>query len=122
MNRNVYGTWSIIFAGLALPITVLVVGVVSWYFKSTNPDNVNILASLAYLRPILLSSIATFVVVMLAAIVCALLGKRRDESPQLSNIGLFLVVVVSVLSLFGAIAHSNAGDAEEAYRIKTSQE
>jgi hypothetical protein len=115
------GRKSIIFASLATPATLLVSGVVSWLYKSSNPDNVDITAGLAYLRPILLSSFVTFGVFMLVALSFALKGKKRDQSPELSYLGLSLVVVLTLVSIAGAVAYSGAGDAEEAYRQQQAE-
>jgi hypothetical protein len=55
----------VVLASIATPITLLVSGLVAWLYKSNNPDNVDITAGLAYLRPILISTFATFGVLML---------------------------------------------------------
>lgn len=114
MNTN--GRTSIILASLALPLTVLISGTIAWVLKSTNPDNVDVTAGLAYLRPILLSALITFAITMLAAFMFAIRGKRLDKSPELGTLGLLLVVVLTLLSIAAGIANKGAGDAEDAYR------
>lgn len=114
MNR--YGRLSIIFASLALPLALLISGTITWYLKAHNPDNVDITAGLAYLRPILVSAFVTFGASMVLSLWFAVRGKRHDASPGLSYLGIVLVVVVTLMSLASGIAQKGAGDAEDAYR------
>lgn len=114
MNTN--GRISIILASAALPLAMLISGTVAWILKSSNPDNVDVTAGLAYLQPILVSAFVTFAITMLGALVFAIRGKRRDKSSELSTLGLLLVVILTLLSIGAGIANKGAGDAEDAYR------
>lgn len=119
MNRH--GRISIIFASLAFPLALLISSTAAWYLKSHNPDNVDVTAGLAYLRPILLSAFVTFGLCMVLSLWFALWGKRHDNSPELSYLGILLIIVVTLVTLASAIAQRGAGNAEESYRKQQSE-
>lgn len=120
MNTN--GKRSVLFASLALPTTLVISGMISWYLKSHNPDNVDITAGLAYLRPILVSGFVTFIVMMLVSLLSGIRGLRQDTSKELSSLGIKLVIVLTVLSLAAGIASNGTSKAQDAYRDKKAQE
>ena len=119
MNKN--GRRAIFCAALALPLSLLVSGTIAWYLKTNNPDNVDITAGLAYLRPILVSAFATFTIVMLVGLVSALRGRKHDASPELSYIALALVIALTALSLAAGVANKGASDAQDRYRDQKTQ-
>ena len=120
MNNN--GKRSIICAALALPLALVFSNIVSWYFKSNNPDNVDITAGLAYLRPILVTGFVTFGVVMGVGLISALAGRKKDASAELSKLGLMLVVVITILSLVAGIASKVTSTAQDNYREQKARE
>jgi uncharacterized membrane protein len=120
MNKD--GKRAIICAALALPLSLVVSGTIAWYLKANNPDNVDITAGLAYLRPILVSAFVTFGVLMLVAFVSALRGRRRDASPELSTLGLALIITLVLVSLVAGVASNRASKAEDRYRDQQTQE
>lgn len=120
MNRN--GRNSVISASIALPLSLLVSTTITWYLKARNPDNVDITAGLAYLRPILIAGFITFILCMAAAVWFGLRGKRQDSSPELALLGLTLVVVITLLSFASGVAQKGVSDAEDTYRSQQSKE
>jgi len=119
---NKYGKITVITSGLILPITLILGSVVTWYLKTNNPDGVDITAGLAYLRPTLLTSFITFGVLWAVSLVGGLLGLKRDQSNELSKIGLILLVLVTVTSIGAGVATKGVSDAEDAYREQQSRE
>lgn len=113
---NKFGKVSIITAGLVLPLTLFISGLVAWYLKSNNPDNVDITAALAYLRPVLLTAIGTFSLFWLVSLLSGLIGLKNDRSNEYSKIGLILLALVTVVSLCAGISTKKASDAEAAYQ------
>ena len=81
---NKFGKISIISAALALPLTLLVSGIVAWYLKSSNPDGVDITYALAYRpnRPITCASASTWS--FIAATTCALVAFGLSGSSRSS--------------------------------------
>ena len=74
--------------------------------KSTNPDNIDITTSLAYLRQTMTVAIMTFVVVtaVVAGLVIAMY--RRDRN--FSEAKLPLVLLISTIAVMGALLLTNA--------------
>ena len=116
---NKFGKISIVTAGLVLPISLLISGLVTWHLKSTNPDNVDITAGLAYLRPILVTGYTLFISIWLVSLVSAVLGLKKDATAEYARLGLILLVLVTITSLGAGISAKGAGDAEEAYKNQT---
>lgn len=117
---NKYGKASVVLAGLALPTALLLSSLVAWYLKSTNPDNVDITAGLAYLRPILVTSFISYGLLWLVSLLSGILGLKRDTSDELSRLGLLLLILVTTVSLAGGITSRRIADAEDAYRASQS--
>lgn len=119
---NKFGKLSIIASGLMLPLALIAGNLVTWYYKSGNPDNVDITAGLAYLRPILVISFTIFALTWLISLVSGLMALRRDRSSELGRIGLLLLALVSIISLFSAIAANKVTKIEENYKEQQSLE
>lgn len=117
-----YGKISVITAGLVLPLALLAGNLVTWYYKSGNPDNVDITAGLAYLRPILVTSFVVYGLVWLISLVTGILALKREQTSELGRTGLMLLALVTVISLCTAITAGKVSDAEEAYRTQQSAE
>lgn len=98
-SRNV--SISLICAALLMPLTIFVGKVVEYTLKSTNPSGVNILSELAYLAPILVSTIIVYVIVLLVGLVCGLLALRSpDKQFAKLSLGLLTIeVIVTILIL-----------------------
>lgn len=114
---NKFGKLSIVDSGLVLPLTILLSGLVAYYLKSNNPDNIDITAALAYLRPTLISAIICFAFFWLIGLLAGLIGLKKDKSNEYSKIGLTLLVLVTVVSGLAGVTIKKTSDAESAYRI-----
>lgn len=120
MNYN--GKRSILLAGLALPLATLTGNSIAWYLKTYNPDNVDVSAGLAYLRPVLLSGVSVFAVCIIGGIIYGLRGIKRDTDRQLAAAGLLLVALIVLVSLGSAVASVGAGRAaDNSLKIQSSQ-
>lgn len=113
-----YGRMALVTAALVIPVTVSAGNLLTWSLKTRNPDDVDITAGLAYLRPILLTSFGAFVALAVLCVVLAVLGMRRDDDPALARLSLALLATVTVLGLVAGLAASRAGDAEDRYRTQ----
>lgn len=98
--------WS---AGLFLPLNLLVGQSLALYLKSSNPDNVDVTQGLAYLRPILLTSLTLLVVTWLFSLTTGLKGLKSDD-PSTARMGLGLLAVITVLSLVLAAVNGSLVD------------
>lgn len=113
---NKFGKTSLVLASVALPLTLLVSGIISWHLKGTNPDNVDITAGLAYLKPILTATLVTFGVTWVSSFLLGIIGLKKDTSKEFAKLGLSILLVVTALSLVAGIANKNANDAVDVYR------
>lgn len=113
---NKFGKVSIITAGLVLPLTLFISGLLAWYLKTNNPDNVDITAALAYLRPVLLTAIGTFSLFWLISLGSGLLGLKKDNSDEYSKIGLILLILITLISAGAGISVKKTSDAEASYQ------
>lgn len=120
MQQNKLGKISIISAGLVLPLALVASNTLAWYLKTTNPDNVDITAGLAYLQPILIAAFVTFGVAWIISLVAGLRGKKHDASDELSKVGLTLLALVTILSLIAAYSSNQISHAEDLYREQSS--
>ena len=68
-----------------------------------------------------LALFVTFGLCMVLSLWFALWGKRHDNSPELSYLGILLIIVVTLVTLASAIAQRGAGNAEESYRKQQSE-
>ena len=118
---NKFGKVSVITAGLVLPLALLAGNVVTWYYKSSNPNNVDITADLAYLRQTLVTAFVVYGLVWLISLVCGILSLRREKSSDLGKTGLLLLSLITALSLCTAVTAGKISNAEEAYRAQQSQ-
>lgn len=119
---NKFGKLSIISASLLLPLTFLISGFVAWQLKESNPNNVDITSSMAYLKQILGTTLVVGAVVWVFSLAMALMGIKKDASSELGKLGLLALVLVTVFSIAGGMVNNAAGDAEEAYRDKKASE
>lgn len=90
-------TIATVMAALAVPVTLLMAQLVGVYYRSSNPDNVDITQGLAYLRPIMVAAWLTFGVMV--ALVVALISKmyKRDGNFAQAKLPLSLLVVIVIV-------------------------
>ncbi len=117
MRRPSLKTVTISLIALILPVTLLISGVTTAYFKSVNPDNVDITQSLAYLRQSLFAAVLTFVVIAGVVIYGIVKMYRRDRSFVEAKLPLVLLAVVFVLMGGAAIANAYTNKVQDQYLI-----
>lgn len=86
---------------LLLPLTVLAGSITGIYFKSNNPDNVDITNGLAYLQQTMTAGIATAIIISL--IIAVLIVRMYRQDKNFVQAKLPLAVFVTVLVMIGAI-------------------
>ena len=100
MNRPNLRTLTTSLVTLMMPVTLLVSMTTTAYYKSTNPDNVDITQGLAYLQQSMTAAIITFVLFVVAIIAGIVVMYRRDRN--FSNAKLPLVLLVSTCAVLAA--------------------
>lgn len=100
--KNIKGIVSITAAALLIPTTQIVSHLVGFNLKNSNPNDVDVTAGLAYLRPILLSAIATVTIIALIGFVSGILAVKKDDDKRFGKLGLVLLVIC-----FGMLIVSN---------------
>ncbi|MBA3679232.1 hypothetical protein H0W80_03540 [Candidatus Saccharibacteria bacterium] len=106
MKRPSLRTITISLLALALPTTLLASSVVAVYFKSTNPNNVDITQGLAYLQQSLFAAIITFGLFAIASVVGIIMMYRRDHN--FIEAKLPLVLLCTIIVLMGGVSLANA--------------
>jgi uncharacterized Tic20 family protein len=118
---NKFGKVSIFSAGLMFPVAAFIGGLVAWNLKSNNPNDVDITQGLAYLRPILLTGIVIFIVLLLLSVVTGILALKKDTDRSFGKVGLALLVSVLIFSGGAALANKKTDDAIDSYRTAKEQ-
>lgn len=92
---------SIVCAAILLPVTILFSKVIEYILKSVNPSNVNIYHQLAYLSPILISSIVLYAIIFTVGMLSGVYALKSSSGKfaRLSLILLSVEIVMAVTSL-----------------------
>lgn len=106
MNRPNLRTITTALVALLVPTTMLVSASVAAYFKSNNPDNVDITQGLAYLQQSMIAAIITFTI--LVAIIVTLIVKMYKNDGNFSNAKLPLTMLIATSILLGGFGLVNA--------------
>jgi|GEM_PF-6685369 len=112
---NLYGKISIVATALALPVTIFIGKVLEWWFKANNPDKVNIAHELAYLNPLLTIGFVLFGILLVAGLVSAIIGLKKDKDNSISKLALILLGVAAVLSISSALITNHIDKIEKEY-------
>ena len=96
--NNLYAKLSIVASALLTPLTFGLSYAVSIYLKGHNPDRVDITVGLAYLRPILITSLVSLLIVGIFSIATFLLSVRNKEDRDLTRFA--AVILLASLLLF----------------------
>lgn len=115
MNRPSLRTMTISLVALILPITLLASGITTAYFKSTNPNDIDITQNLAYLRQSLFVAVVTFALIAGASIFGIVKMYRRDRSFVEAKLPMVLLFVVFVLMGGAAIANAYTNKVQNQY-------
>lgn len=113
MQKNKFGTLSLISLALAVPLAVCVGKVVEAIYKVSNVKNIDTSVGLAYLKPILLSVVITLALALGFALVSAIYGLRKDESKTTAKLSLVVTAIVIVLLTVAAAANHKTEQASK---------
>lgn len=117
MKRPNLRTMTISLVALAFPVALLVSGLVAAYFKSTNPDKVDITQGLAYLGQSLTAGVVTFALLALFAVVGITKIYRRDHNFGEAKLPLILLLSVLVLIVAAAMTNAYTNKVQDQYLI-----
>lgn len=117
MKRPNTRTATTALVALILPITLLVGAIASAYYKSTNPDNVDVTQGLAYLGQTMTISFVTFAVLIILAIIGIVKMYRADGSMCNAKLPLALLVTIVVLLGSYALVGSYTSKVQDQYLI-----
>lgn len=117
MRKPSLRTVTVSLVTLTLPATLLASTLVTAYFKSTNPDNVDITQSLAYLKQSLLVAVITFSLFVIVGIVGIVKMYRRDKNFVKAKFPMTLLIVVFVLMSGAAITNAYTNKVQDQYLI-----
>ncbi|HMS92281.1 MAG TPA: hypothetical protein PJ993_02440 [Candidatus Saccharibacteria bacterium] len=110
MKRNI----AIISSLLVFPVTILTSLLISLYFKSTNPDNIDITQSLAYLSQSLVPAIIVMMMLLIIImILCVLI--YRQEGPASTKLPLALLIINIISIALIAIVNWQIGRVQDQY-------
>lgn len=120
--KNIKGLVSITSAALLIPVTQTVAHLVGFNLKNSNPDNVDVTAGLAYLRPILLITIATTIFMVLLSAISGILAIKKDEDKRFGKLGLTLLVLCfAMLIISNGVQNLEQDVITDAYKQKLEQ-
>ena len=91
---------------LLVPLTMLVGTVATAIYKSSNPDNIDITSSLAYLRQMMTIAIVAFA--LLTATIAGLIVAMYRRDHNFSQAKLPLVLLIAVVGTLAAVLITNA--------------
>ena len=117
MKRPNTRTVTTALVALILPITLVVGALAAAYYKSTNPDKVDITQGLAYLSQIMTISILTFVVLSILVIVGIAKMYRTDGNFSRAKLPLLLLVTTVVLLAAYALTSAYTSKVQDQYLI-----
>lgn len=102
---------------LLFPLTLLAgLSTAAWY-KSNNPDNVDITASLAYLTQTMTAAIIVFAVITTAIVAIIVTMYRRDRNFSQAKLPLALLIAVIVLIVALSLANGYSNTAQNQYLL-----
>lgn len=113
MNQK-HAKISLAASALALPVAFTAGNLTSLILKANNPDNVDITAGLAYLRPTLIVSFTTFGILCAIGLIFAIIGMRKGDK-SLSKFSLIVLVAVLLVSLSAALLQQRIDRVEKTY-------
>lgn len=91
---------------LLVPLTMLAGTVAAAVYKSSNPDNIDITTSLAYLRQTM--TIAIIVFALLVAAIAGLITKMYRRDRNFSQAKLPLILLIAVVGALAVVLVTNA--------------
>ncbi len=99
-------TITIVLVGALLPLTMLAGTLAGAFYKSSNPENIDITTSLAYLRQTM--TVAIIVFATLVAAIAGLIVRMYRSDGNFSQAKLPLTLLVATITLIGGSLLANA--------------
>ena len=120
-SRPSYRTIAITLSALLLPLSILAGLIAAAYFKSTNPNNVDITNGLAYLQHTMFFAIGVGVAIGVNVVWLIVSMYRRDKNFVQAKLP--LTILISVVAIIGAIGilSSYTSSVEDQYRTDRGQ-
>lgn len=100
-NSSLAGV-SIVCTSLLFPATYLFGMVIGYILKSLNPSQVNITSGLAYLAPIIYSSILVYIILLMTALITGLMA-LKTTAKKLAQLSLALLSLIFVMTVIMVI-------------------
>lgn len=117
MKRLSLRTLTTAIVALILPATLFIGVATAAFYKSTNPDNVDITQGLAYLQQTMIAVILTFVVLLIASIAGIVTMYRRERSFVNAKLPLTLLGIVVVLCVGTLVLNAYSSSVQDQYLI-----
>lgn len=117
MRRPNLRTFTTAAVALTLPTTILAGVLTAAYFKSSNPDNVDISQSLAYLQQTLIVSAVVFILFVVSIAVGIVRMYKRDQNFVEAKLPLILLIVISIFLLITLFANAYTNQVQDNYLI-----
>lgn len=110
MKRNL----AIISSIVVFPFTILTSLLISLYFKSTNPDNIDITQSLAYLSQSLIPALVVMSILLISSLILCFMVYRQ-EGYQRTKLPLALLIINILSIALIAIVNWQIGRVQDQY-------
>lgn len=110
MKRNL----AIISSIVVFPVTILTSLLISLYFKSTNPDNIDITQSLAYLSQSLVPAIVIMTLLLISSLILSIVEYKQEGSAKAKlPLALLTINIISIALI--AIVNWQIGRVQDQY-------
>ncbi|MEO8863353.1 MAG: hypothetical protein ABI354_03460 [Candidatus Saccharimonadales bacterium] len=117
MNRPHLRTLITLLVALIVPVTMLVGVLTAAYFKTTNPNNVDVSQGLAYLQQTIIAGIAAFILLVLIILLGIVKMYKQDQGFRNAKLPLILLTVVSMLMIAVISTNAYTGKVQDKYLI-----
>lgn len=114
-------TIAVTLSTLLLPLSILAGAVAGAYYKSTNPNNIDITTSLAYLQQTLFIGIGVGILIGLSVVGLIVHMYKKDRGFVQAKLPLTLLVAVGLIVGLISLSSSFISRAEDQYRIDHGQ-
>lgn len=115
MRRPNLRTFTTTWVALMVPVTILVSIAVTAFYKSTNPDNVDITQSLAYLQQTLVSAGIVFGVFIIVSVAAIIKMYRNDHNFTNAKLPLVLLIAILVIMAASGVLNSYTNQVQNKY-------
>lgn len=113
--KQKFGTFALVATALMVPLSILAGAVTEFFLKRSNPNHIDITLGLAYLRPILQVGTGVAAILFIVSIVFALIGLKKDSSPQIAKVALLILLIITLASSGASLLKNRTDKLEDAY-------